>query len=266
MDGDHVGVSELRQLTRAQVDAFYEQGFVLVKGVFTAGEMDEIDEAFERLHVISEEVSKRATVEKLSVEHAGSRFTYTGPGGHVRHIAYCGNAEPVLLRYGRDARLMGIAGDLLGVSEMDHLINQAHYKRPGSGIAFDWHQDSTNRKIDQGGFVDVDGRGSYVQMALALDDATAENGPLEFIEGSNKLGHLGARVLEGVEESRRVAPAIKRGDVVAFGPYTVHGSQANHSAKSRRVFINGFAYPGANRRSYGLPNSAERVRIASERD
>ncbi len=252
----------LSQLTQAQVDSFYEQGFVLVKSVFNAQEMDEIDDAFERLHEISEEVSKLATVDKPTVEHAGSRFTFTGPSGHVRHIAYCGNAVPTLLKYGRDKRMLGIASEILGVKEMYHLINQAHYKRPGSGIAFGWHQDSTNRKIDQGGFIDVDGRGSYVQMALALDDATEINGPLEFIAGSNKLGHLGTRVLEGVDESKRVAPPIKRGDVVAFGPYTIHGSQANGSDKSRRVFINGFAYPGANQRSYGLPNSAEKVQVA----
>jgi hypothetical protein len=248
----------LSRITQAQVDLFYEQGFVLVPGVFDDQEMGEIDDAFETLHGISEEVAKEITPGNLGVTHAGSRFTFTETG-YVRHIAYCGNAVPVLLKYGRDARLLGIAGDILGVDEFDHLINQAHYKRPGSGVTFDWHQDSSNRRLGQGGFVDVDGRGSYVQMALALDDATSENGPLEFIAGSNKLGHLGGKAGEAVDEARRVTPWIKRGDVVAFGPYTVHGSQANRSEKARRVFINGFAYPGANLRDYVLPHSGERV-------
>ncbi len=251
----------LSQLTQAQVDLFYEQGFVLIKGVFGPAEMDEVDAAFERLHALSERVAKEATSESASVTHAGAKFTFAGATRFVRHIAFCGNAEPTLLTMGRDRRLLGIAGDILGVDEMDHLINQAHYKRPGSGVVFDWHQDSMHRGIEKGGFVDVNGKGSYVQMALALDDATAENGPLEFIAGSNKLGHVGARVGEMIDEKNRVAPQIKRGDVVAFGPYTVHGSQANRSDKSRRVFINGYAYPGASKKDYGLPRSGERVRV-----
>src|SRR5690606_18116224 len=136
------------------------------------------------------------------------------------------------------------------------LINQAHFKKPGTGVAFDWHQDSTHRGIDRGGFVDVNGRGSYVQIALALDDVTAESGPLSFIPGSHRAGHLGltpADVGVRFDPSTAVRPLLKRGDAVAFSPYVIHGSEPNRSTTPRRTFINGFAYPGANQRPPGLP-------------
>jgi ectoine hydroxylase-related dioxygenase (phytanoyl-CoA dioxygenase family) len=219
--------------------------------------MDRIDAAFERLHVLAEEAAALPRT-GAGIVHHGSRFTFA-PNNHVRHVSFCGNAEPVLLQFGRDARLLAIAVGLLGSREMDQLINQAHYKRPGSAVTFDWHQDSSHRGIGSGGFTDINGRGSYVQILLAIDDSTADNGPLEFIPGSNKLGHLGADLSHRIDPARRVTPMLKRGDVVAFGPFTVHGSQANLSNKSRRVFINGFAFPGANHKDYQLPHSGERL-------
>jgi ectoine hydroxylase-related dioxygenase (phytanoyl-CoA dioxygenase family) len=240
-------------------EEFDRNGFVRIDQVFTPAEMDEIDAAAERLYALWPQAHSQLTPDSASATLNGSRFTFAPGTTNVRHVSMCGNAEPVLLKYGRDPRLLAIASALLGSNEMDQLINQMHYKKPGSGVAFDWHQDSQHRGADKNGFVDVNGRGSYVQIALAIDAATPENGPLQFIPGSNKLGHLGAAVASKIDASTAVAPLLKRGDVAAFGPYTVHGSQANMSKHSRRVFINGFAYPGANQKDYILPHSGERL-------
>ena len=97
----------------------------------------------------------------------------------------------MLLAYGKDHRLLGMASQLLGSNEMNQLINQAHFKIPGDNVAFPWHQDSENRGYGKPGWKDVNGRGSFVQQAIAIDDVTEENGPLKFIPGSCKLGHLG---------------------------------------------------------------------------
>jgi ectoine hydroxylase-related dioxygenase (phytanoyl-CoA dioxygenase family) len=245
-----------------QVEEFYTQGFTYIPQVFTPEEMNEIDAATERLHQMAEQVALQPREGEL-VEHKGSRITYGKNNNFVRHIAYCGNAEPAMLNVGRDPRILEIAATILESREFDHMINQVHYKRPGSAVVFDWHQDIAHRGIQKGGFKDVDGRGSYVQILLAIDDSTPENGPLEFIPGSNKLGYLGENVTSKADISTRVAPLLKRGDIVAFGPYTIHGSEANLSNKSRRVFINGFAYPGANQRTFGLPNVGQRLTFSN---
>jgi ectoine hydroxylase-related dioxygenase (phytanoyl-CoA dioxygenase family) len=98
----------------------------------------------------------------------------------------------------------------------------------------------------------MNGRGSYVQIALAIDDATEVNGPLSFIPNTGDAGIMGVPLDESrFDETTAVAPLLKRGDVALFGPYTVHGSRANMSDKARRVFINGFAHPDANKRDFG---------------
>jgi hypothetical protein len=47
--------------------------------------------------------------------------------------------------------------------------------------------------------------------------------------------------------------------VLFFGPYAVHGSTSNESKYSRRVLINGYAYPGANGRVYPGEGSGRRL-------
>ena len=107
--------------------------------------------------------------------------------------------------------------------------------------------------MGDGRFVDINGTGSYVQIAIPLDDVTAENGPLGLVRGSNILGHvehahneLGQAIFppDLVDQSQVVFPTPQAGDVLIFGPYTVHGSGENESEQWRRVFINGFATEG----------------------
>jgi ectoine hydroxylase-related dioxygenase (phytanoyl-CoA dioxygenase family) len=52
---------------------------------------------------------------------------------------------------------------------------------------------------------------------------------------------------------------MQPGDVAFFSPYAIHGSQPNNSKGPRRVFINGFAYPGANQKKYPGQGSGRRV-------
>jgi ectoine hydroxylase-related dioxygenase (phytanoyl-CoA dioxygenase family) len=256
-------------LTEPQIAAFERDGFVRVDQVFTPDEMDLIDAAMERVHDLGESLIRQGRISpgQGSATAQGSRFTFAlsdaGLPVAIRHVSWCGGCEPVLDAFGRDARLLSIAADLLGADEADQLINQAHYKRPGSGISFAWHQDSRHRGAGRGGFVDVNGRGSYVQIALAVDDMTPDNGPLSFIPGSHRMGHIDDDGIpaDRLDESRAVSPLLRRGDAAAFGPYTIHGSGPNLSAHPRRVFINGFAFPGANRKDYGLPGAGRRLML-----
>ena len=63
------------------------------------------------------------------------------------------------------------------------IINQAHFKAPGDGVDFPWHQDSVNRGYHTGKFLDVHGNRSYVNIAVAIDAETPDNGPLSVYEG-----------------------------------------------------------------------------------
>ncbi len=239
-------------LSEEQIDAFFEIGFVIVPDVFTPTEIEEMRAGFDRLLEMAYSLSEAGI-------HKGSDFAIDRlESGRIiiQRISWCGAAEPVLLAYGKDHRLLRMASQLLGSNEMNQLINQAHFKIPGDNVAFPWHQDSEHRGYGKPWWKDVNGRGSFVQQAIAIDDITEENGPLKFIPGSCKWGHLG--LLRRSEEECRaivnpsdaITGIMKAGSVALFNPYIIHGSEPNRSQKPRRVFINGYAYPGANSRTY----------------
>ncbi len=150
---------------------------------------------------------------------------------------------------------MGIAARALGSDRVVQLIQQAHFKLPGDEVAFGWHQDASNRRYGTPLWRDVDGRGSFVQIAVAVDPMTPERGGLRMIRGSHRAGFVadprtGVVPAEHVRAADAVDVVLAPGDAAVFGPFTVHGSGPNRSSAPRRVFLQGYALPGANRRVY----------------
>lgn len=241
------------------LDGFHRDGFTVVRGVFAPTEVAALRAAFERL-------ARRARTLPATGLHHGSQFVIT-PGDPVRihRVVWCGAAEPILSEYGRDPRLLRLAGQVLGVDAVDQLINQAHFKFPGDEVCFPWHQDSTHRGHGTSGWVDVDGRGSFVEIVTALDPVGPDNGPLRFLAGSHRLGHVAGpdgTIPENLfDPADAVAPELSPGDAVMFGPYLIHGSEQNRASRPRRTFLNGFAAPGANRRTYPGEGSGRRLPV-----
>ncbi len=227
--------------------AFHDHGFVVKRALFAEREVLAARAALARLY---------ATAQTLSAtgDHDGAFFALgRAPEGQivVQRVVWAGGAEPLLLRLSEDERLVAPALGLLGTDHCEQLLCQAHYKMPNDGVAFDWHQDIQHRDKGNDTWRDVNGRGSFVQTILLVDDMTEENGPLEFVpldavtvDGARRL------VKDSVDPSRAVSVTGRAGDVLFFGPYAVHGSKPNVSNMPRRVLINGYAAPGANKRVY----------------
>ncbi|HZF12912.1 MAG TPA: phytanoyl-CoA dioxygenase family protein, partial [Thermoanaerobaculia bacterium] len=166
-------------------------------------------------------------------------------------VVWAGGCEPAFLAAGCDVRLTSIVGQLLGSSRADHLLNQLHAKYPHDGLEFEPHQDSEHRRYGTPEWRDVDGRGSYVQAVVAIDDSTPENGPLVFYPRSGRRGHLDPALVRHRYRRRLGVPALlAAGSAAFFGPYVVHRSAENRGTAPRRIAINGFALPGANARAY----------------
>lgn len=254
-------------LSPADEATFHAHGFVVVRGVFTAAELDVARASFDALHA-------RAQALRTTGTHDDALFVLQARADDVvvQRIVWAGGAAPDLLRLGEDPRLVAPALQLLGTSSCDQLLNQAHFKMPGDGVAFDWHQDIQHRDKGPGTWHDVTGRGAYVQTILLVDDMRADNGPLQFLpddavsldaRGRLLTGHddytagpAGATLLPTsssppeVDASKAITVTGLAGDVLFFGPWAVHGSLPNTSTTPRRVLINGYAAPGANGRVY----------------
>ena len=246
-------------LTQAQISEFFATGYLVLPRTFDAGEVSALEAGFRRLEARAERLAESAVVDGASfvIERRASGAL------RIERIVWCGAAEPDLLRLAHTRSLVVPVAELLGGPEMDQLINQAHIKNPGDGTTFHFHQDSYHRRYGTDLFTDVNGRGSFVQCLTAVDPMSAENGGLWVVPGSQLAGHIptpDGRLPPGSFDAGLAVPlTLEAGDSVLFGPFAVHGSGLNTGSTPRRVLINGFACPGANRRVY--PGSGTGLRL-----
>ena len=228
------------------VNDFYENGYCIAQGLFNSQDLMAIKRSFDNLYQASLTINDTQML-KLA------QFVFTQEA--LNRIVWCGGYDEHLLDVGADKRILEIVSKILDSNKMVQLINQAHFKLPGQIVEFKWHQDSEHRRYGTHMWEDVDGKGSYVQTVMAVDDMNSENGPLKFIPKSHLEGHLDykedPKIIENLlKEQREIEVELKAGDVVFFGPYTFHSSSLNRTDSPRRVLINGYAQPGANKREY----------------
>jgi ectoine hydroxylase-related dioxygenase (phytanoyl-CoA dioxygenase family) len=247
----------IRELSPSDLRRYYDEGYLILEGLFSREEVAEMAAAAERLRAAGRELAATLASDdeasETKLEHAGSQFVFGGSNGSARllRVVWAGGCEPAFLACGRDPRLTSIVGQLFGSSSAVHLLNQLHAKYPNDGLEFEPHQDSEHRRYGTPEWRDVDGRGSYIQTVVAIDDSTPENGPLIFYPRSGCQGHLDPAAVRRDYQDRPGVPALlKAGSAAFFGPYVVHRSAENRGTISRRIAINGFALPGANSRPY----------------
>jgi len=259
------------KLSNKQIEEFFEIGWTVIPNLFQAEEIDKMQQCFDKLAATSEKIKTTQVLDEsyfvLGEEAKTSSII-------IKRIVWAGGHTPYLLEIGRDKRILIPVSQLLANREFDHLLNQAHFKRPGDKVIFDWHQDIQHRDKGPGTWKDVNGKGSYVQTALTVDPMTEDNGPLLFYPGSSKWGkvdfgtqedydfdpnHYLDKMPADFDENKIVTVTAPAGSLLLFGPYTAHASFENKSKKSRRVLINGYAYPGANGRMY--PGSGEGIKV-----
>jgi len=258
--------SPVKPLRDADIQAFFNIGWITREAQFTPAEVARMRASFAALE------RRAAGLPGTGIYH-GAQFVLAERTGKqaIKRVVWAGGYQRHLLEIGRDPRLTVPSAQLLNSQAMDHLLNQAHFKRPGDGVRFDWHQDIKNRDKGDDTWTDVNGRGSYVQTLIVLDEMTPDNGPLKFMPGSCQWGridfddpcghgHCAAdRTLYDCCEDRAVTIQAQPGDVLFFGPYTAHASFENRSDRYRRVLINGYAHPGANRFAYPGSGTGQRL-------
>ena len=244
-------------LTREQVQEFFDVGLFVLPSLFDPDEVAAMRACFEELEELASGLTETGTLN-------GSHFVLGEKNGAqvIKRVVWAGGSQPYLLEVGEDRRLTVPAAQILGSKRFEQLLSQAHFKRPNDGVIFGWHQDIQHRDKGNGTWTDVNGRGSFVQTLIALDDMTPDSGPLRFIPGSGAWGRVDfgdhdydkpdykTKTPPEFHEEEAVTIQARAGDTLFFGPYTAHASFENTSATYRRVFINGYAYPGANARTY----------------
>jgi ectoine hydroxylase-related dioxygenase (phytanoyl-CoA dioxygenase family) len=161
----------------------------------------------------------------------------------------------VLNRVRLDRRFAELLEPLIG-RDLKQIINQVHWKAPGSLGDFAWHQDSKSRRPPSA-YRNL--ATSYVQTGLAIDPHTPEAGGMRFISRSHLRGDLhmdcekhslgvamkdSALETVGLSANDAVDLLLEPGDLALWSPYLVHGSGTNRSKHRRRFYINGYVRAG----------------------
>ena len=229
------------------LERYREEGYAIVRGVFGPEEVAELATAFDRVY--AQGLSHRA-----SYRHQNVFFRLAEDpriGRTVRLVQWPSYFDETLDRIRLDRRLLGLLAPLIG-ADLKQIINQLHWKPPGSSGEFGYHQDIRFRR-PRTAFRDLPN--SYVQTAIAVDRQGPENGCMRVIPGSHRLGELAlggsGAILDqravdeelqrvGIDPANLVDLSMQPGDVALWHLHMVHGSGPNRSSGDRRLYINGY--------------------------
>lgn len=215
----------MTSLTGEQIKAFNKDGYLILKKFFSSEEIDRLystaleDQAMSKNALDLNDQSGKKT--KLSL--------WFNPGNNV---------------FGYMARSKRIIDSIAPLLDSDapvcHFHTKLMQKEPKVGGAWEWHQDYGYWYKNQFMFPD-----QLISVMVALTEANKENGCLQVIKGSHKLGRVnhgfaGEQVgadMTMVENALHTMPIVyvelQPGDVLIFHSNLLHRSEANLSDHPR---------------------------------
>ncbi|MBB1285791.1 phytanoyl-CoA dioxygenase family protein [Flavisolibacter sp. BT320] len=217
------------QLTPDQMAAYHRDGYLLIKNFCSPGEVDKLystaleDDAMRKNALDLNDQSGKKT--RLSLW-----FT---PGNDV--FGYLTRSE----------KIVNAVGQLLDSdAPVCHFHSKLMQKEPRVGGAWEWHQDYGYWYKNQFMFPD-----QLISVMVALTPANKENGCLQFIRGSHKMGRVNhgfageqvgadmVMVNNALQTMELVYGELSPGDALFFHPNLLHRSEANLSDHPRWSII-----------------------------
>ena len=208
------------------VASYHEDGYVLIKNMLDAEETGLL--------------SRAAREDRILDQHSFGRGD--GEGGTIRLSLWNHPTDTIYGMIARSESVVGTAEKLLG-DEAYHYHSKMIMKDAKVGGAWAWHQDYGYWY--QNGVLFPHLTSAYI----AVDRATKENGCLQVIRGSHKLGRIehGLTGDQAGADQERVDEVLKRldlvyvemepGDTLFFHANLLHRSDQNHSDNPRWSMI-----------------------------
>jgi ectoine hydroxylase-related dioxygenase (phytanoyl-CoA dioxygenase family) len=224
-------------ITKDHIEQYWEEGYTIIRGVFDEYEIEEMKRAIDRWKqyglLLGSTWRKQNTV----------IWVNNGQKPVVRGMQWPSYHDAILDRFRTDPRFLEIVEPFIG-TDVKQIINQVHWKKPGSSVSWPLHRDVRSRKPDSA-FQDV--FRNYVQTGTAIDPHREENGAMNVVPGSHKdVAHDPADQsiwnVPQYKDDERIKPLeMDPGDVALWSTYTVHGGGLNTTQfLDRRFYINGF--------------------------
>lgn len=225
---------EQYRLSQEQIDFFNTNGFL--------GGVKMLDD--EQIDVLRNDLAVLA-----DVHHEGNELFYeynsnesTNPETILFHALGAWRITPGFHDVLWNPRFVMAASQLLGNVSVRFWHDQIFYKPAKHGGVVAWHQDysywTRTKPV------------AHLTCWCALDNATVENGCLQYVPGSQNWGLLDKPSLAGdllgimeylneeqKQEFNPVYVPAKAGEAIFHHPLTLHGSGENKSNMPRRAFV-----------------------------
>ncbi|MCS7225031.1 MAG: phytanoyl-CoA dioxygenase family protein [Armatimonadetes bacterium] len=252
-------------ITTSEKEVFDQQGFLVVRQVFSAEEVLAIKDrlAYWISRALSglkegqkpegDTVSCEGVLVQLEPLVAQGKVSVSDPLKAARKIWNFVAPDAFFWKIASDPRLLDRVAALLG-PDIKLYADKALLKPPEIGVEKPWHQDAPYFAIEPK-------ENAHVAAWIALDKATKENGCMEYLPGSHRwgnltttttdtygLGHLAADATQ-LDTSQAVTVEADPGDVVFHEGMVLHYSGPNRSPQPRWALI--FDYVSARCRYTG---------------
>jgi hypothetical protein len=237
--GSRPGVSIRRQmpaaapaLTPDQLATFAAQGYLGPLEVLAPAEVERVRGAV--AEVIAELDRHRPNLYEVEQGYADR------PDRVVCHFLGGWRVHPVLRELVFDQRLVRPCAQLLGQDRLRFWHDQVFAKPPHHPGVVPWHQDYS--------YWTRTAPVCHITVNLMLDDASEENGCLQFVPGSHRWGLLPKLPFDAPLEAirshlpagavwRPVAVPVRAGMATIHHSHTLHGSDCNRSDRWRRAEV-----------------------------
>jgi ectoine hydroxylase-related dioxygenase (phytanoyl-CoA dioxygenase family) len=244
------------QLTPEQIQSYHRDGYLIVKNFLSKEEVDKL--------------YKIATGDDTLQKHAFDLNDQTGKKTKLTLWYTPGNDAYGLLT--KSKRMVDNANLLLdGDAPVCHFHSKLMQKEPRVGGAWEWHQDYGYWYKNE--FLLPD---QMISIMVAITDANKQNGCLQVIEGSHKMGRVehgfaGEQVGASqhyVDLALKTMPLvyveINAGDALFFHSNILHRSEANLSDKPRWSLIS--VYNRSSNVPYNEPSKSSTVPLTAVPD
>ena len=220
---------QYKSLNQDDYDCYWEQGYVLKPALFSAEEVQLLISAKEQVPNYSE---------------SGMQLKDT-KGGKVNLVLWNHPGDDIFGAVSRCERMVN-GVELLLDGEGYHYHSKLNTKQPHTKGIWEWHQDY--------GYWYENGipRPDALSVMVALGDSTQENGCLQLIKGSHKLGKVthAPQANQWVADQKEVDmitrtheiyfAEMRAGDALFFHCNTLHRSDDNRSDIPRSTIISSF--------------------------
>ena len=214
-------------ISTAQVAAFRRNGYLIVRGLFSDAETALVRETMEKDPLVRDSMFDRTDES----------------GAATRAVVWLEPGESTFGLVARVRRVATTMSALLG-HEVYHYQAKLTAKEPWKGGAWEWHQDFGYWYEQNCLYPDMG------TMMLALDASNRENGGLQVLSGSHRMGRMRHAFSAGgqfcvdphrLREAEKVLDHVhcelSPGDALFFHCNTLHRSDQNRSATRRWTLL-----------------------------